>query len=237
MTLTLLTLLILFIAALIKATFGFGESVVAIPFLTLLWGLQVAVPLLALLATVITVLLLVRGWQRVAFKELGPLFVGAALGVPVGVWGLKRLPSEWLITVLGLMLILMGLYNLFRPSVVTLRQSAWGYLFGFVAGALGGAYTIASPPIIIYGAARRWSPEVFRFTLQGLFLPLGGIIALSHGQAGLWTEPVLHLFALSLPVIGLAFWLGNIISRRLTVQRFERFVYAGIILSGVMLLL
>ena len=59
MYLITLTLLILFIAALTKATLGFGESILAIPLLTLVLGLQVAVPLMGLLAGAITLMLLV----------------------------------------------------------------------------------------------------------------------------------------------------------------------------------
>ena len=34
------------------------------------------------------------------------------------------------------------------------------------------------PPLVIYGALRRWSPQYFRATLQGYFLPatLAGLI-------------------------------------------------------------
>lgn len=39
------------------------------------------------------------------------------------------------------------------------------------------------PPLAVYGSLRRWSPQRFRATLQGYFLPaslvgLGGYIAL-----------------------------------------------------------
>jgi hypothetical protein len=30
------------------------------------------------------------------------------------------------------------------------------------------------PPLVIYGALRRWTPERFRATLQGYFLPASG---------------------------------------------------------------
>ncbi len=229
--------MILFVAALVKATFGFGESIFAIPLLTLVLNIQVAVPLLALLAAVITVMLLVKGWQRVDFYTTWRLLLGAAIGVPVGVWGLKTLPGIWLISTLGVILIFVGFYNLTQPAVIALYNPRWAYLFGFTAGMLGGAYNIAGPSIVIYGATQRWGPAQFRFSLQGFFLPLSMIILISHAGAGLWTGWVFQLFAYSFPVMLLAFWLGNQISRMMTAQNFERVIFGGLILLGILLLI
>lgn len=231
-----ITLLILFVSALTKATLGFGESILAIPLLTLVLGLQVAVPLMALLAAAITVMLLLNGWQQVNFQATWRLLLGAIIGVPIGVWVLKALPVVWLTTSLGILLIFVGLYNLVRPAFTTLCGAYWAYFFGFMAGALGGAYNIASPPIVVYGATQRWSPEAFRFTLQGFFLPLSALILVGHASAGFWTIRVFQLFVLSLPIMLLAFWLGSLVSRHLTAHHFERFVYVGLIVLGVALL-
>ena len=231
-----ITVLILFVSAFTKATLGFGESILAIPLLTLVLGLQVAVPLMALLAAAITVMLLLNGWQQVNFQTTWRLLLGAVIGVPIGVWGLKALPVVWMTTSLGILLIFVGLYNLVQPAFITLYGAYWTYFFGFMAGALGGAYNIASPPIVVYGATQRWPPETFRFTLQGFFLPLSTLILISHASAGLWTIQVFQLFALSLPIMLLAFWLGHRVSRRLTAPHFERFVHGGLIVLGVALL-
>ncbi len=37
------------------------------------------------------------------------------------------------------------------------------------------------PPLVVYGGMRRWSPQHFRATLQGYFLPASVI-----GMAGYW---------------------------------------------------
>ena len=52
---------------------------------------------------------------------------------------------------------------------------------GFCAGVLGGAYGMNGPPLVIYGAMRRWSAQHFRATLQGYFLPASII-----GMGGYW---------------------------------------------------
>jgi uncharacterized membrane protein YfcA len=233
----LIACIILFAASLTKATLGFGESLLAVPLLTLTVGLQVAAPVMALIGASVSFLLLARGWREVDFGVTRRLTLAAAVGVPPGVWGLKRLPAVWMTAALGVMLILIGLYNLTQPTLKPLKGEKWTYLFGFLAGVSGGAYSMGGPPVLVYGAARRWSAQQFRITLQGFFLPLSLIIVLSHAGAGLWTQEVLQLFVLSIPVMLLAFRLGNWISQRLRPETFERLVYVALVVFGVMLLM
>ena len=61
----ILALSILFLAAFIKATLGFGESLVAIPLLTMVVGVQIAAPLVSLIAATVTLLILVRSWTHI----------------------------------------------------------------------------------------------------------------------------------------------------------------------------
>jgi uncharacterized membrane protein YfcA len=111
---------------------------------------------------------------------------------------------------------------------------AW--LFGFSAGVLGGAYGMNGPPLVIYGSLRGWSPQHFRATLQGYFLPaslagLGG-----YWLAGLWTPSINRFYLLSLPFVVAATFLGRVINRRMAAHRFVLYVHLGLILIGAILL-
>ncbi len=229
-------LAILFLAALTKATLGFGESLLAIPLLTLIVGIQTAAPLVSLLAATVTLFLLVRNWQQIDLTAMWRLLVAAVVGVPVGVWGLTTLPQAWIARLLGLLLILVGSYNLLQPKMSGLRDQRWPYLFGFLAGILGGAYNMASPPVLIYGAVRRWPPEQFRVTMQGFFLPVSALILIGHASAGLWTREVLRLYAISWPIMLIAFWLGNHFAQRVDPHILGRLLYGALIALGAALL-
>lgn len=233
----LITLAVLFLAALVKATLGFGESLLAIPLLTLVLGVQTATPLVSLLAATVTLLILVRNWQQIDLAATWRLILAALVGVPVGVWGLKFLPAAWVTTVLGIFLILVGLYNLRHPKLHALQGKQWPYVFGFLAGLFGGAYNMASPPMIIYGAVRRWPPEQFRVTLQSFFLPVSALILIGHATAGLWTAQVLRLYLLAWPVMLIAFWLGSRWNERIDAAHFGRLLYSVLVVLGVVLLI
>lgn len=232
----IITLAILFVAAFVKACLGFGEALLALPLLTLVIGLQMATPLIGLIGASLTTLIIAKSWRHIDFSATWQLVIAALIGIPVGVWGLKRLPEMWATTGLGMLLVLVALNNLLKPTFRPLRGAGWPYVFGFVAGVCGGAYTIAGPPVLLYGALRKWPPEQFRATLQSFFLPVTMMIILTHANAGLWTRDVLLLYVFALPVLGLSFWLGARASQRLASETFERLVYGALIVLGALLI-
>lgn len=71
------------------------------------------------------------------------------------------------------------------------------------------------PPLVVYGALRDWSPQRFRATLQGYFLPASIVAMAGYAIAGLWTYTVTKYFLLSLPVVLLATFLGGILNQRM----------------------
>ncbi len=231
-----LALAILFAAALTKGVIGFGEGLLAMPLLTLLLGIRASSPLVGLVSAGLTALMLCANWQGADLRSAWRVLVGTLLGIPLGVWGLSSLPEVWVTIGLGAVLVLIALGQVRRPAARTPLAPRWGYAFGLLAGFLSGAYNIGGPPVVIYGSLQRWPPAKYRSTLQGCFLPACLIRAVGHGVSGLWTPQVLLLFALSIPAVLAALWLGGRLNRRVSPQGFERVVYAGLGVLGLMLM-
>lgn len=232
----LLILIVIFAATFIRAAMGFGDALIAMPLLALITGMQIATPLVALCATTIAIIMLVRIWRQVSLKAAWRLIVSTLAGIPVGLFFLKNAPEGLIKGILGLVLIVFGLYNLIVPRFPTLKSDGPAYLFGFVAGILGGAYNTNGPPIVIFGILRRWPPKRFRATLQGYFLPSGLMITAGHALAGLWAPPVLKLYVMGLPVILLAIFLGIKAANRVSGRHFEGLVHLFLVAMGIMLL-
>ena len=93
------------------------------------------------------------------------------------------------------------------------------------------------PPLVIYGAMRRWSAQHFRATLQGYFLPASIIGMAGYYLAGLWTPTVTRYYFLSLPVTLLGIFAGRAINHRLHGDAFLKYIYLGLAGIGVILLL
>lgn len=230
-------LIVLFVAALVKSVLGFGDALIAVPLLTLILGIQVTAPLVTLIGTLVTLLLVVRNRKTIDVRAIWQLTLIAMIGVPIGVWGLKNLPEKPITGGLGIVLILVGLYYLRRPQLQPVRGFRWTVLFGLASGIFGGAYNMSGAPMIVYGTLRQWQPSEFRGTLQSYFLIIGLTVLINHATAGLWTAQVWQLFVLSLPVIGLGFWIGTWLGDTLPREKFEQALYVALIVLGTVLIL
>jgi uncharacterized membrane protein YfcA len=230
------TLFVLFLSTFTRSALGFGDALVAMPFLAILLGMQTATPLVALVSTLISLVILVRHWRIVDFRMAWRLIITAACGVPVGLLYLTRVPESITQVVLGLLLIGFCLYNLRPSSEFKMRVSPHtAYAFGFASGILGGAYNTVGPMLVVYGHLRGWPPEQFRATLQSCFFPAYGSIVIGHLLAGLVNREIVQYFVLSLPFICLAIYLGGRLHTCISQQHFTRYVNLALLLIGIFL--
>lgn len=227
---------VLLIAATIRSSVGFGDGLFAMPLLAFALPLTVAAPIVALSSCVIGALIVGGDWRSIELRSASTLIAAAVLGAPLGVTILVRAPENLVAGLLGVCLVGYGLYRATGPTLPTLRSGWWAWPFGFVAGALGGAFNVAGPPVVLFGALRRWGPQRFRATLQGFFLPAALAIATVHGIGGLWSSRVLTAFAWSVPAIVAGTVAGSALNRRLDRDRFEFVLDWALVFLGVVLL-
>jgi len=229
-------LLIIFIGSFIRSAIGFGEAVIGMPLLAFFIDIKSATPLMALTASTLAIMLLVSSWKKINFKDTFPFIISTILGLPVGLYYLKNTADELIKAILGILLVLFGIYYLFIESLPHLKNEKMSFLFGFFAGILGGAYNTNGPPTVIYGVLRRWDQQNFRATLQSIFFPTGLLITISHGITGLWTNFVLTSYLYALPIIVLGFILGDRMHYRLKENEFKKNIYIFILVIGIILL-
>ncbi|MDD8026218.1 MAG: sulfite exporter TauE/SafE family protein [Acidobacteriota bacterium] len=230
-------LTIVFLAALVRGAFGFGDALLGMPLLALFVPLTFATPLMALIGPTIAVLILLREWKAIDLRGTAVLIVSTIAGIPLGLMVLKRADAQLVNIVLAAVIIFFALYNLLRPGLLRLRTDRSAPLFGLVAGVLGAAYNTNGPPVIFYGALRGWPPESFRATLQGYFLPTGTAILIGQGIAGLLTAPVMKTYLYALPCLVLAVAAGRKIGALIPVRRHAGWIYALMLGAGLVLLL
>jgi len=228
---------VIFVATLIRSTLGFGEALVAVPLLAMRVPVRVAAPLAVLVSVIVAGVIVVQDWRHVHVRSAGGLILTSLPGIPLGVWLLARGNEHAVKSVLGLIIVAFSIFSLTRKNVMHLGDDDWGWLAGcgFLSGVLGGAYGMNGPPLAVYGAFRRWSPQHFRATLQGYFLPVSLAGLVGYFVLGLWGGAVTRYFLWSLPGVAVAILLGRAINRRLKGEGFLRFVYVGLIVVGVIL--
>jgi uncharacterized membrane protein YfcA len=236
-TTTILVLSILFLSTFIRSALGFGDALIAMPLLALVIGIQVATPLVAMGASTIAFTILLKSWRKVEIKAAWRLVIATWIGIPLGIFFLKSAPEILVKSLLGILLMGFGAYNLFVPDLPKLLNEKWAFVTGLIAGILGGAYNTNGPPVVIYGILRSWNPEKFRATLQGYFLPTGLAILITHGLAGMWTTEVVRLYGYSIPIIIAAVLLGEKVNLLIPQGKFDKIIYGFLVVIGFFLII
>jgi uncharacterized protein len=225
---------VVFVATLIRSTLGFGEALVAVPLLALRLPLTIAAPLAVIVSVAMAAVIVAQDWRHVHLRSASGLIIAALPGIPLGILLLARGNEHAVKLILGVLIIAFSAYSLAERSTLHLREDHRGWLLGcgFLSGVLGGAYGMNGPPLAVYGALRKWSPQHFRATLQGYFLVASLAGLLGFAVAGIWSAAITRYFVISLPAILIATLLGRTLNRRMQGHGFFRLVYAGLIAIG-----
>src|SRR6201996_2445156 len=237
-TVTIHILSVVFIATLFRSAFGFGESLVAVPLLALWVPLNVAVPISVLLSVTIAGVVVVQDWKKIHFRSAGGLIFFTLIGIPIGLFMLVSIDERIVKAILGGVIIIFSIYLLIGKQLKELKADSFAWLFGcgLLAGILGGAYGINGPPLVIYGAKRRWPAQHFRATLQGYFLIASAVGMIGYWLSGLLITAVFHYYLLCLPVMVPAVFIGRLINNRLNGDHFFKYVYLVLLGIGLFLL-
>jgi hypothetical protein len=236
-TIIILAALIIFFAFYIRALTGFGGALISIPLLALLFDLKFVVPLESLFEVGISALLIKKVYRKIDGKSLVPLLTGALAGTLLGGYILKSFANDFLVRILGLLIILFSL-NLLRQSKKDQKAlpSLWGYVAGVIGGTLGGMFGTSGPPFVVYLTYQLKKKDVLRATLIGLFTldftwRLGVFAA-----NGLLTLGVIKLALLLAPALLIGTILGHHTHLRVGEEKFRRLTALVLTASGVLLL-
>lgn len=235
---TLRVLLIVFVATLIRSTFGFGEALIAVPLLALSIPIRIAAPLAVLLSITVALVVVIQDWRKIHLRSTGWMLAPTFFGIPLGIALLTSVHQNAVKAVLALVIMTFSAYFLLSKRLPELHSDKHSWLLGcgFFAGVLGGAYGLNGPPLVVYGTMRRWSPQHFRATLQGYFLPASIVAMAGYWYKGLWTPAVTHYFLISLWVVLPTIFLGRVVNRRLSGEVFLKYIYGALLCVGMVLL-
>jgi len=228
--------MVVFLAVFTQSLSGFGSALVSMALLPALIGIQVATPLVALVALVLEIVLIIRYRDSLEIRSIWRIVLAAIVGIPLGVYFLSHVDERISLTLLGLVIAGYAIYALLDMKMPRLEKPAWAYLSGLLGGMLGGAYNTSGPPVIIYADCRRWPPDVFKSNLQGYFLISSLVIVASHVMNRNLTSQVWQLFWWSIPFVAVGLVAGLSVDRWLNPATFRRVVLVLLVVMGLRLI-
>jgi len=233
---------VLFLAGVVSGLSGFAFSAVAACILWLLPPLQ-AVPLIMLLSTCNQLLSVGALRKEVVLRSTaereGALayIVGGLVGVPIGLWLLRSLPTHIFAGGLGLFLITYSALVLLKPDSLRISLSGWkpAVAMGAAGGIVGGFSAFPGSIPVVYLGLRGLSKTETRNITQPyiLALQLVSLSILALIRPAIFNTQFWLLWALTLPAVLLGTSTGVALYRRLSEVNFRRAVLILLMVSGV----
>lgn len=230
--------LVVFLTHFQQGVTGFGSTIVALPFITFLIGLKVAVPVLVLLGWLIAVFVVVDSWKQIVWREFAWLAVPVMLTMPVGIWLAEALPTTGLKLILAAFAVVAGVEGLLshdrldQPVPASRRARLIAGAFLPVGGVLHGAIGAGGPLVVIYATRAITDKTLFRVTLSLLWVVLNTILIGQWLCAGALTPHIWKLTGACAPFALAGVWLGNHTHYRTDGGLFRKIVYWVLIASG-----
>jgi len=221
-----------------KSGFGAGFGSLAVP----LMALAVSVPQAA--AILMPVLLLMDVLGMAAFRKdfdlklLKFLIPWGLLGIVIGALLFKLLDAHLVAGIVGAFtLLFLAQRLLFPPKADSAPPPRWlGAILTATSGFTSFIAHAGGPPVNAYMIPLRLSPIRFTATMAFFFFVINLAKWIPYAWLGLldWRNFATSMVLLPLAPIGV--WVGVRLARRISQVLFYRFLYAGMLLTGIKLL-
>jgi uncharacterized protein len=181
------------LAGVVRGFSGFGSALIYMPLVAAVYSPRVAAVTLLLIDTVGAAPFSVRALAHCTWREVLPIFIAAAIAVPLGTMALLVIDPTWLRWFMAMLVL----------SLLGVLMSGWHYHgrprlpitvgVGLFSGFGGGVAQIAGPPVIIYWLGTKNDVFTVRANLLAYFLLLDVTLCASYLWQGLFTPELLAL--------------------------------------------
>jgi uncharacterized membrane protein YfcA len=232
----LIFICIIFIASILQTSTGFGFSIMATPFLLLLFQPNEAIQVNLILSLLISIALIWKIRKAIDFVLMKKFIAGSLAGVPIGLFIFMTIDdlAAFKIAVSILLLVLTVLLVLkFRIKRTPLRD----YLIGGVSGMLTTSIGMPGPPLLLYFAGTGTKKAVLRATTLAFYLFIY-LISLATQLMFTGTNRVIWESSLkAIPIVILGLLIGQVLFNWINQRVFTIFTYLLLSFTGVYLLI
>ncbi len=227
-------------AGFVKGTIGLGLPTVTLAILTLPLGLKTTLGILVL------PLLITNIWQaltgphlKTIIKRFWPFFLAAIVSVWFGVKVLNKSNPDYLVALLGIILILNSLISFTKyrtPAPAPEREKIWSVVCSGLGGLMFGMTGNFIVPGILFLQALGLKRDMMVQTLGVTFMVISSTLAVSLTSRSMMTEELTMVSALVLAPAFLGLWLGTRYRNAISEEQFRKLFFAGLFVIGCSLL-
>ncbi|MEJ9230368.1 sulfite exporter TauE/SafE family protein [Peribacillus butanolivorans] len=231
----LIFICIVFVASILQSSTGFGFSIMATPFLLMLFQPQEAIQINIILSLVISISLILKIRNDIDFILLKRFILGSIVGVPLGVLIFVSININALklgVSILLLILTLLLIGN-FRVKPTQFRDIIVGGISGVLTTSIG----MPGPPLLLYFTGTDTEKGKLRATTLAFYLFIYFISLITQIIFTGTNKVIWESSLYAIPIVFLGLYIGQIIFKRLNQRVFRIFTYILLIFTGIYLLL
>ena len=239
-TLTIVLLIAVgFGAGFIQRVSGFGLGIFAMLFLPYLMSEPVAATAVSCLVSCgATTYNTIRYRKHIPYKTILPLIMASLVTIPIAVYYAASISGNFFKMLLGIVLILISLYLLFFDSKISIKPTVRnGLLAGATGGTLGGLFSTQGPPVVLYLTYATQGKMAYFAGLQFYFCLTNYYATAIRIVNGFITSEVLLSSAFGFAGCMAGDLLGKLVFDKLDGQKLKKIIYAGMIISGILMII
>lgn len=232
---TFIFVIIILVASILQTSTGFGFSILATPFLLLIFEPTEAIQINLILSLAISCALITKIQKDIDFGTLKRFVIGSATGLPIGIIIFLLLDINKL--KLGISLIILALTIMLMLKFRINQTKGRDLVVGGLSGSLTTSIGMPGPPLLLYFSGTDTQKEKLRGTTLAFYLFIYLMSLVIHvifagSNKTIWVSSG---YALPLVLIGLYF--GQLLFKWVNQSLFRIFTYIILLFTGIYLVI
>lgn len=230
----ILFIFLILVSSVLQTSTGFGFSILATPFLILMFDVREAIQINLLLSLVISLALVAKIRHDVNWEYFRRLAAGSVIGLPVGIGIFLVANMTVLKMVVAILILVLTMLLILKYRI---RQtSRRDYVIGGLSGAFTTSMGMPGPPILLYFSGTGLAKEALRATTLAFYLIIYALsFVVQFVFAGtsqvVWIN---SLYALPIVIVGLI--IGEWLFPKINQHSFRLLIYVLLLFTGGYLL-
>lgn len=225
---------IILVASILQTSTGFGFSILATPFLLLLFEPAEAIQINLLLSLVISCALIRKILQDIDFEVLKRFIFGSLLGLPIGIIIFLLLDINKLKLGVSLVILILTFLLILKFRINQTSKRDW--TVGGLSGSLTTSIGMPGPPLLLYFSGTDTQKEKLRGTTLAFYLFIYLISLIIQVIVAGTSKIVWISSGISLPLVFLGLYLGQRLFKRINQNIFRIFTYIILLFTGIYML-
>ena len=231
----LLFITIILLASILQTSTGFGFSIMATPFLLLLFEANEAIQINLLLSLVISLALIRKIRKDVDIGILKRFIIGSLPGLPIGILVFLLVNTSYLKMGIGVVILTLTLLLIFNVRLE--KSNRRDMAVGSLSGALTTGIGMPGPPLLLYFSGTATDKERLRATTLAFYLYIYAVslliqVVFAGTSKTVWTSSLM-----ALPLVAIGLYVGQLLFNHINQKTFRLFTYVILLFTGLYLLL